>query len=187
MQIVHYFAIQSPIGYWSIHTTETHIVAMDFLGEPPADMRLEAPPVKLAQRIECMLSRYFKGERIDFSNVPIQYPEPASSKSKNLRAQVMRQLLTIPYGQTQSYQWMAEQLGIPKGVRAVGGACGRNTIPVIVPCHRIIAKHGKLGGFMQGRAGGLAIKQFLLELEGLHLVNGQYQSRDAQLTLPSFN
>jgi methylated-DNA-[protein]-cysteine S-methyltransferase len=73
-------------------------------------------------------------------------------------------LRTIPYGETRSYSQIAGQIGAPRAVRAVGAANGRNPIPIIVPCHRVIGASGNLVGF----GGGLAWKRFLLELEAQH-------------------
>ncbi|WP_214794562.1 MULTISPECIES: MGMT family protein [unclassified Exiguobacterium] len=70
-------------------------------------------------------------------------------------------LLTIPYGETRTYKQIAEQIGRPKAVRAVGQALNRNPLPILFPCHRVIGSSGKLVGF----AGGLSEKQRLLELE----------------------
>lgn len=70
-------------------------------------------------------------------------------------------LLTIPYGETRTYKQIAEQIGRPKAVRAVGQALNRNPLPILFPCHRVIGSSGKLVGF----AGGLAEKQRLLEFE----------------------
>lgn len=70
-------------------------------------------------------------------------------------------LLTIPYGETRTYKQIAEQIGRPKAVRAVGQALNRNPLPILFPCHRVIGSGGKLVGF----AGGLAEKQRLLEFE----------------------
>jgi methylated-DNA-[protein]-cysteine S-methyltransferase len=67
----------------------------------------------------------------------------------------------IPFGQTRSYKQVAQEAGSPGAARAAGGACGRNPVPIIVPCHRVIASGGKLGGF----SGGLDIKTVLLDLE----------------------
>ncbi len=67
----------------------------------------------------------------------------------------------IPYGETRSYAWVAEQIEKPKAVRAVGQALGRNPMPVVIPCHRVLASNGGLGGF----SGGLAMKRYLLLLE----------------------
>ncbi|MDI6935175.1 methylated-DNA--[protein]-cysteine S-methyltransferase, partial [Serratia sp. Se-PFBMAAmG] len=74
---------------------------------------------------------------------------------------VWQALLTIPFGETRSYQQIAEQIGNPKAMRAVGAANGKNPLSIMAPCHRVIGSNGKLTGF----AGGLAIKAFLLELE----------------------
>jgi len=76
---------------------------------------------------------------------------------------VWRELLKIPTGKTKSYGEIAQAIGKPKAVRAVGGACGANPIPVLVPCHRILAANHKLGGF----SGGLARKRSLLAREGI--------------------
>lgn len=75
--------------------------------------------------------------------------------------QVWKQLTKIPYGRTISYGQLAEDIGNPKAFRAVGLANGKNPIPVIVPCHRVIGKNGSLTGF----GGGMAVKRFLLDLE----------------------
>jgi methylated-DNA-[protein]-cysteine S-methyltransferase len=74
-------------------------------------------------------------------------------------------LCAIPFGQTRSYAEIAGSIGNPKGMRAVGQACGRNPVAILVPCHRVISRHGKLGGF----SGGLHIKKALLELEQSNL------------------
>jgi len=75
---------------------------------------------------------------------------------------VWRAMLKIPVGKTKSYGEIAAAIGKPKAVRAVGGACGANPIPVLVPCHRVLAAHGKIGGF----GGGLDWKRELLKREG---------------------
>jgi methylated-DNA-[protein]-cysteine S-methyltransferase len=67
----------------------------------------------------------------------------------------------IPYGETRSYAWVASQIGKPQASRAVGQALGRNPLPVIIPCHRVLSSSGDLGGF----TGGLEMKKFLLDLE----------------------
>ncbi len=74
---------------------------------------------------------------------------------------VLQVVSRIPYGETRSYQWVAWQLGQPAASRAVGAACGANPVPLLIPCHRVIAKDGTLGGF----SAGLPHKQKLLELE----------------------
>jgi O-6-methylguanine DNA methyltransferase len=76
---------------------------------------------------------------------------------------VWRQMLKIPAGKTKSYGEIAAAIGNPKAVRAVGGACGANPVPVLVPCHRVLAANKKLGGF----SGGLDWKRSLLKREGI--------------------
>jgi methylated-DNA-[protein]-cysteine S-methyltransferase len=78
------------------------------------------------------------------------------------RRKVWEILQTIPYGRVRSYGWVARKIGKPQAARAVGGACGANPVPLLVPCHRVIAGDGSLGGF----SGGLGVKKRLLKLEG---------------------
>ncbi|HEX9284867.1 MAG TPA: methylated-DNA--[protein]-cysteine S-methyltransferase [Nitrospirales bacterium] len=78
------------------------------------------------------------------------------------RRKVWEVLQTIPYGRVRSYGWVARKIGKPQAARAVGGACGANPVPLLVPCHRVIAGDGSLGGF----SGGLGVKKRLLRLEG---------------------
>ncbi len=70
-------------------------------------------------------------------------------------------LLTIPYGETRSYRWLARKAGLPKGARAVGQALKRNPLPILIPCHRIIQEDGGLGGY----SSGVDMKRRLLDLE----------------------
>ena len=72
-------------------------------------------------------------------------------------------LQEVPYGQAVSYGDLAEQIGKPKAARAIGGAVGKNPIPIIIPCHRVLAAGGKLGGF----TGGTDIKKWFLAIEGI--------------------
>lgn len=100
------------------------------------------------------LDHYFTGslKRFDL---------PLSPEGTNFQQSVWDQLLKIPYGQTTSYGIIAKKLGNSKAMRAVGSANGRNPIPVIIPCHRVIGSDGSLTGF----GGGLPTKSYLLDLE----------------------
>jgi AraC family transcriptional regulator, regulatory protein of adaptative response / methylated-DNA-[protein]-cysteine methyltransferase len=100
------------------------------------------------------LAGYFAG-RVRRFTVPLLYPGTAFQR------QVWERLLAIPYGETLSYEGLAVAIGKPQAVRAVGHANGHNRIAIVIPCHRVINKDGKLGGY----GGGLRRKQFLLELE----------------------
>jgi methylated-DNA-[protein]-cysteine S-methyltransferase len=89
------------------------------------------------------LSRYFQGDLFSFQT-------PVKPHGTPFQKKVWRILAKIPYGETRSYGWVAVQSGVPGGARAVGQANRRNPVPLIVPCHRIIAADGGIGGFSSG-------------------------------------
>ena len=95
---------------------------------------------------------------------PKCFPPLDLSGGTEFQQSVWRAMLKIPPGQTRSYGEIAQAIGKPKAVRAVGGACGANPIPVLVPCHRVLAAHRKLGGF----SSGLDWKRKLLAREGVN-------------------
>ncbi len=95
---------------------------------------------KLCEPIKLQLHEYFIGERKHF-NIPLHI------EGTSFRKQVWEKLQSIPYGETISYSELAEKIGSPKAVRAVGGANRSNPIPLIVPCHRVIGKNGAMVGF----------------------------------------
>jgi methylated-DNA-[protein]-cysteine S-methyltransferase len=98
---------------------------------------------------------YYSGNKVDFSE------KVDFSGSTSFQREVWQAARSIPYGETRTYGWLAAAIDRPLAARAVGQALGRNPVPVIIPCHRIIAGDGSLGGF----TGGLDIKRFLLDLE----------------------
>jgi AraC family transcriptional regulator of adaptative response/methylated-DNA-[protein]-cysteine methyltransferase len=104
--------------------------------------------------LKAELGEYFEGRRRDFT-VPLTYP------GTGFQVKVWDALRRIPYGETRSYQDMAVAVGSPRAVRAVGRANGLNRIAIVIPCHRVVNKDGKLGGY----GGGLWRKQLLLDLE----------------------
>ncbi|MGD0795874.1 MAG: methylated-DNA--[protein]-cysteine S-methyltransferase [Dehalococcoidales bacterium] len=101
------------------------------------------------------LQAYFAGEQIDFPDT-LDF-----SGATPFQRDVWRITRLIPYGRTRSYQWVAAQTGRPGAARAVGQALGKNPFPIIVPCHRVVASNGGLGGY----SGGIEMKRFLLSLE----------------------
>lgn len=101
------------------------------------------------------LGDYFAGTRRSFDL-------PLAPRGTPFQLQVWRALTAIPYGATISYRELAERIGQPAAMRAVGAANGRNPLPIVVPCHRVIGADGSLTGF----GGGLPTKRFLLQLEG---------------------
>jgi len=110
-------------------------------------------------RFEDLIRRfraYFDGRKVDF-------PDRLDlSVATSFRRRVWQAARLIPCGETRSYGWVAGQIGQPEAARAVGQALGRNPIPVIIPCHRVLAANGGIGGF----SGGIETKKFLLSLEG---------------------
>lgn len=104
------------------------------------------------------LRRYFAGE-------PVQFSCPLDLYGTPFQVSVWEELYRIPYGQTRTYAQVASAIGSPKAVRAVGAANGANPVAVIIPCHRVIGGDGSLTGY----GGGLAMKQWLLALEGVVL------------------
>lgn len=99
-----------------------------------------------------------------FAGKPTHFKTPVDlSTGTPFQQRVWRKLIEIPYGEVRTYKWVAKEIGLPKGVRAVGQACGSNPVPIIVPCHRVIRADGSLGGY----SSGVALKKELLKLEGL--------------------
>jgi methylated-DNA-[protein]-cysteine S-methyltransferase len=101
------------------------------------------------------LKEYFDGKRKKF-DIPLDI------KGTDFQKRVWNELQKIPYGKTISYKKLSEKLGDVKAIRAVGKANGQNPIPIIIPCHRVIGADGELTGY----AGGLEVKEKLLEIEG---------------------
>jgi methylated-DNA-[protein]-cysteine S-methyltransferase len=132
---------------------EAGIEQIRFEGTPPAGTRRDDELPVLKQAAE-QLSAYFAGELHEFDL-------PLHPRGTTFQRSVWNALLTIPYGETRSYLQMAQAIGAPSAVRAVGAANGQNPIPIVIPCHRVIGSNGKLVGF----GGGLLLKRLLLDLE----------------------
>jgi len=114
---------------------------------------------------ESQLAEYFEGKRQCFElNL--------APTGTDFQLAVLQALQTIPLGETRSYRDIACQIGRPDAVRAVGAANGRNPLPIVIPCHRVIGADGILTGF----GGGLKTKLFLLELEGVRVDQSRQQS-----------
>lgn len=124
-------------------------------GKTP-ETSLDSKPDAAAREYFDLLASYLNGELRELS-IPYMVPPSATP----FQRKVWEIVRGIPYGQTRSYGWVAAEAGIPKGAWAVGQAVGRNPVPLIVPCHRVVASDGSLGGF----TGGIEIKRKLLELE----------------------
>ncbi|MBA7564430.1 Methylated-DNA--protein-cysteine methyltransferase [subsurface metagenome] len=101
------------------------------------------------------LRTYFSGHKVAFPDKLDLF------RATHFQREVWEITRLIPYGETGSYAWVAEQIKRPKAMRAVGQALSKNPLPIIVPCHRVVASDGKLGGF----SGGVEMKRYLLSLE----------------------
>ena len=118
------------------------------------------PRCSLERRLEAELRWYFAGEEVAF-RLPLAYG-PATP----FQREVWRALRRIPYGEVRSYRWVARAISRPRSARAVGRACGANPWPIVVPCHRVVAANGSLGGY----SSGLNWKRLLLRIEGASLM-----------------
>lgn len=134
----------------------TPAAALAALGDPPA----ECPPrAAWILRLQRQLQAYAEGEAVDFGWV-----EVVLDGLSPFRRRVLELCRTIPYGKTLTYGQLAAQAGSPAACRAVGACMAANRLPLVIPCHRVVASNGGLGGF--SAPGGLATKRLLLELEG---------------------
>lgn len=153
-----YTEMNTPVGKLKLVAHDQALVAVLWEHEIENRVKLQhlelndTHPILLKTRQQ--LTEYFQGQRQVF-DLPLAFIGTPFQK------QVWQALLTIPFGETRSYQQIAAQIGNVKAVRAVGAANGRNPISIIAPCHRVVGANGKLVGF----AGGLENKAILLKLE----------------------
>ena len=143
----------SPLGRIRATATDRGISAVTFV-ERPRDTASTNPHLK---KLRAELDRYFDG-RLRAFTVPLDV------KGTPFRSRVWEELRRIPFGKTISYLELARRIGNPKASRAVGGANGANPVCIVIPCHRVIAADGSLGGY----SAGLGRKEKLLALERCH-------------------
>jgi len=163
---VYYTQVESPWGPLFLAGTDRGICCCEFMGaidltqllfrlrQRQGRIALREDSRKLAAAVEA-LQRYFSEEPED-----LRYP--LALKGSGFQLQVWSALQRIPLGQVATYGEIAAQVGKPRAARAVGQACGSNPVVLFVPCHRVVAARGKLGGF----SSGLAVKESLLHHEG---------------------
>ncbi len=144
---------RSEAGILEITGTPEGVLSVNFLKKPGWFPKASIVPPALKECVE-QLDEYFRGERTAFSLKLIL-------KGTEFQKKVWERLLKIPFGATVSYKTVAEDIGHPKAVRAVGSANGQNNIIIIIPCHRVIGHNGKLVGY----GGGLRRKEWLLRHE----------------------
>lgn len=146
-----HFRVATPLTTLGVTMDGDTVTAIRFHDESG-----EPPPTPAAREVARQLHAYAVGELTAF-DVPVR------PHGTPFQQRVWRALLDIPYGETRTYGEVAASLGRPTAARAVGLANGRNPIPIIIPCHRVIGADGSLTGF----GGGLALKRRLLALEGV--------------------
>ena len=159
-----YKTMRSPVGMLTLVATERGLAAIlwenERAGRVNVDLEHEDRRHPVLLETERQLREYFAGRRTRFTL-------SLDVAGTDFQRKVWQALLTIPFGETRSYAQIAQQIGRPRAVRAVGAANGRNPLSIVAPCHRVIGTNGRLTGF----AGGLDTKAFLLELEGAPLTS----------------
>ncbi|MEK9661638.1 MAG: methylated-DNA--[protein]-cysteine S-methyltransferase [Alphaproteobacteria bacterium] len=151
--------VDSPVGALRLTAKDGSITRLDWAGDAkPDDGPAVGTDAALLDRAARHLAEYFDHARHEF-DLPL---DPQGTPHEGA---VWREMLSIGYGATRSYGEIATAIG--SSPRAVGTACGRNPIPVIIPCHRALAAHGGIGGY--SGAGGIDTKRRLLALEGAML------------------
>ena len=151
--MVVYSLYQHPTGMLSLMATDEGLEQIRFDAATPEDAVRQEDHEVLRETAR-QLDAYFARDLRDF-DLPLRL------KGTPFQVRVWKALLDIPYGETRSYAQQAQRVGAPDAVRAVGAANGRNPIPIVVPCHRVIGSNGKLTGF----GGGLPLKRWLLDHE----------------------
>lgn len=171
MNRIRYYLIDSPIGALTAAADDTGLRWLLFpqnRHEPlRAGWQRDASPFA---ELRAQLAAYFAGELRDFDL-------PLAPQGTPFQQSVWTALRAIPYGETRSYRDLAHSIGNSKAVRAVGLANGRNPLPIIVPCHRVIGADGSMTGF----GGGIDTKRFLLDLEAR---SARDRGAIARVTLP---
>lgn len=149
--VLRYESIDTPAGPVSFATDGERVVRV-VLGRAESGEGRASP---LDREVRRQLREYFAGRRREF-DLPVAPDRPPFARA------VLAEVAGIPFGKTLSYGEVAAAVGKPLAARAVGQAVGSNPLPLLIPCHRVLAANGGLGGF----GGGLAWKRFLLDLEG---------------------
>jgi O-6-methylguanine DNA methyltransferase len=163
-ETVSYTVFNNPIGLTGLAATQKGLIRL--IKNVPSEKAFESFLVKglgfqikkTPKQFDMLIEQfqiYFKGELKSF-----KYPLDLRLGTL-FQQKVWKKLLTIPYGTTKSYKWLAQSIKNPKSARAVGNANGQNPLSIIIPCHRVIRENGDLGGY----TGGIQIKRHLLKLE----------------------
>ncbi len=163
---VYYSGFDSPFGHVFVASTSKGVCLVSFskITETKFLSLLRRRFQKDVIRNDKVLANVKKGLLDYFDGGPVRFTVPLDlSIGTQFQRKVWRKVKEIPYGELQSYKWVARSIGRAHASRAVGNAVGRNPVAPIVPCHRVICSDGSLGGY----SSGIAIKKRLLSLEGI--------------------
>jgi methylated-DNA-[protein]-cysteine S-methyltransferase len=152
-----YAILKSPVGDLLLVTDEMYLLGIYFSGEKHAPATRDwkrNPDHGVLKQTARELDEYFNGTRTTFS-IPLRYD------GTKFQQEIWRQISQIPFGKTISYTELANRAGAPSAPRAAGMATGQNPFSIIIPCHRVVGRNGRLHGY----AGGLDRKRRLLEVE----------------------
>lgn len=160
----YYTCYKCPIGNIRLRASEEGLVAVEHVNQQSytGSTWKDIAGYPILKQAMGELDAYFLGELMEFGT-------SLAPEGTDFQLAVWQALQEIPYGTTATYSDIAQSIGRPKAVRAVGAANGRNPLSIFIPCHRIIGKSGKLVGY----AGGLKVKQMLLAIESKKSANGE--------------
>ncbi|MFQ6082011.1 MAG: methylated-DNA--[protein]-cysteine S-methyltransferase [Candidatus Aminicenantia bacterium] len=165
---IFYILIDFPLGKIFLSKTQNGLCLIKFLGDYRSQNSLSDSVTELTNFIleqndqafsqeKELFSSYFNGERVDFSQLKIDFIFGTKWQKK-----VWRETRRIPYGETRSYKFIAQEMNI-KGYQCIGQALGKNPLLIVIPCHRVVKTDRSIGGF----SAGVELKKYLLELENI--------------------
>ncbi len=146
---------QTPLGVLQVVFSDRRLAEIRFGSEPSP-----FPRGRMPESFRRQLANYFSGQLREF------HQEIVFLEGSDFEREVWLSLRAVPYGETRTYKWVAEKIGNPKAVRAVGQALSRNPLPIVLPCHRIIESDGSMGGY----SSGIHMKRRLLDMEYYYLM-----------------
>ena len=162
--IIHYSCLNPPFGPVFVAKTVKGICIINLSKISEAGFqsllrkKFRKKPIRDDEKLKCVINElldYFNGNQVNFKSLL------DLRIGTIFQRKVWEKISEIPYGELRSYKWIANKIGNPNAVRAVGNAVGKNPVPPIIPCHRVIRSDGKLGGF----SSGIPLKKWLLKLE----------------------
>ena len=162
--LIQWDAIESPLGLLYVAVSAKGLCAVDF-GVTETEFRSHVDPIARSEQNTAALAPFAEQLQMYFTDPGYRFELPVDlDRLTPFQVTVLQAARSIPSGSVWTYGQLARTIGSPKASRAVGQALGRNPVPIVIPCHRVVASDGSLGGYSGG--GGLQSKRFLLGLEG---------------------